>query len=258
VTGREPVRTLIVDDEPLARRRLRALLADEQDIEIVGEAGNGSAAVRAIAEKKPDLVLLDIQMPGKGGFDVLHEIRDIHQPIVVFVTAHDEHAIRAFEVEAVDYVLKPVVEERLRTAVRRAIIRRREQSRSDFSTAMTRLLERVHGDADPGRIPVRSNGRVTFVSLDEIEWVEADRDLVKLHTRRGSHVIRLTMAEIEARLGVRRFVRLHRSTIVNVGCIREIQPWFKGDYVVVLTDGTKLRTGRTYRRAVQGLIRGGA
>src|SRR5262245_57559049 len=129
-------------------------------------------------------------MPGKSGFDVLGEIRDIHQPIVVFVTAHDEHAIRAFEFEAVDYVLKPVVEERLRAAIRRAIARRREQSRSDLAAAITRLLDRVHAGSDPGRIPVKSNGRVTFVSVDEIEWVEADRDLTRLHTRHGIHSVR--------------------------------------------------------------------
>ena len=253
-----PVRTLIVDDEPLARRRLRTLLAGEQDIEIVGEAGSGNAAVRAIGEKKPDLLLLDIQMPGKGGFEVLEEIAGVHQPIVVFVTAHDEHAIQAFEVEAVDYVLKPVVEDRLRAAVRRAIARRREQSRADLTAAMAALLERVQAGAEAARIPVKSDGRVTFVPAGEIDWVKADRDLVTLYTRRGTHVMRATMTEIESRLGKQRFVRLHRSAIVSVSSIREIQPWFKGDYVVVLNDGTRIRTGRTYRGAVQALMRNNA
>ena len=249
-----PARTLIVDDEPLARRRLRTLLAENRDIEIIGEAANGTAAVAAIVDKRPDLLLLDIQMPGKDGFQVLQEIAGQHQPVVVFITAHDEHAIRAFDVEALDYVLKPVIEDRLRAAVQRAIKRLREQHRGDLSAAMTRLLEQVRPSATTSRIPVRRDGRVTFVPAAEVEWVEAERDLVKLHTARGSHVLRMTMAEIDARLAPGRFARVHRSALVNVDCIQEIQPLFKGGYVLVLRSGARIRSGRLYRSVVKGLI----
>jgi two-component system LytT family response regulator len=251
------IRTLIVDDEPLARRRLRTLLADQPDLEIVGEASNGTAAVRAITEKRPDLLLLDIQMPGKDGFDVLRDIAGSHQPAVVFITAHDEHAIRAFDVEAVDYVLKPVVEERLHAAVRRAVARLGEHRRGDLAEAMTRLLERVDQGRRDGRVAVKTDRGVTFLPAAEIHWVEADGDLVNIHTARGRHVMRTTLAELESRLAMPPFARVHRSAIVNIDCIQEIQPLFKGDYIIVLKSGAQIRTGRTHRADVQRLMRGG-
>lgn len=253
--GAPRVRTLIVDDEPLARRRLRTILAAEPDVDIVGEASNGTAAVQAIAEKQPDLLLLDIQMPGKDGFEVLKDIAAVHQPVVVFITAHDEHAIRAFDVQAVDYVLKPVVEDRLRAAVRRAISRLGEQRRADLADAMARLIERVDRGRAAGRIAVKTERGVTLLPVGEIQWVEADGDLVHLHTAKGAHMLRATMSEIEATLTGPQFARVHRSAIVNVGCIREIQPLFKGDYVIVLKSGAEVRSGRTHRADVQALMR---
>jgi two-component system LytT family response regulator len=250
------VRTLIVDDEPLARRRLRAMLADQAELDIVGEASNGTTAVQAITDKRPDLLLLDIQMPGKDGFEVLRNIAGVHQPVVVFITAHDEHAIRAFEVEAIDYVLKPVVEDRLHAAVRRAVSRLREQRRGDLASAMTKLLERVDRARDDGRVPVKTERGVTLIPATDIQWVEADGDLVTLHTAKGCHVLRTTMADIESRLATPPFTRVHRSAIVNVDCIQEIQPLFKGDYVIVLKSGAQIRTGRTHRANVQALMRG--
>ena len=250
------VRTLIVDDEPLARRRLRTMLSGDSDIDIVGEAASGTAAVATIVEKRPDLVLLDIQMPGKNGFDVLRDIAAEHQPVVVFITAHDEHAIRAFDVQAVDYVLKPVVEERLRAAVRRAIPRVREQRRGDITETLTRVLDQVQRSTGDARIAVKSDRGVTLLPATDIHWVEADGDLVKLHTGRGTHVLRTTMADIEGRLAPRQFARVHRSVIVNIDCIQEIQPMFKGDYVIVLKSGAKLRSSRAHRADVQALIRG--
>ena len=251
------IRTLIVDDEPLARRRLRALLTDEHDIEIIGEAGNGTAAVKAIKDERPDLVFLDVQMPGLDGFEVLRETASEHQPFVVFVTAHDEHAIRAFEVQAVDYLLKPVVEARFREAVRRAVARLRDGSRQDLSRQMAQLLERVAPApvrAGAGRISVRRDGRVHFVRIEDIDWVEADGDFVRLHAGRETHIVRETMADIALKLPAERFARIHRSIIVNADRVKEVQPWFKGDYVLILHDGTKLRSGRTYRQTVQTLI----
>ena len=250
------IRTLIVDDEPLARRRLRALLADEPEIEIIGDAANGTEAVRAIATERPDLVFLDIQMPGLDGFEVLRATATIHQPFVVFITAHDEHAIRAFEVQAVDYLLKPVVETRFRESVRRAINRLRVTPRKELAHEIAQLLERVAlAPMRNGRIPIKRDGRVNFVRVDDIDWVEADGDVLRLHAGRDSHTVRETMAQIEAKLPAPPFLRIHRSLIVNVERVREVQPWFKGDYVLILHDGTKLRSGRSYRDAVQTLIR---
>jgi two-component system LytT family response regulator len=256
VTVQARIRTLIVDDEPLARRRLRALLADEPDIEVIDDAANGTEAVRAIATLRPELVFLDVQMPGLDGFDVLRATATIHQPFVVFITAHDEHAIRAFEVQAVDYLLKPVIEARFREAVRRVVGRVRESPRKELAQEIAELLERVSPNAvRSSRIPIKHDGRVNFVRTEDVDWVEADGDVVRLHVGRATHVLRETMAQVEAKLPTDRFVRIHRSLIVNAERVREVQPWFKGDYVLILQDGTKLRSGRTYRAAVQTLIR---
>jgi two-component system LytT family response regulator len=255
VTARQPVRTLIVDDEPLARRRLRAILADEADIEIVGEAASGRAAVKTIAELRPDLLLLDIQMPGMDGFEVLEEIADEHQPVIVFITAHDEHALRAFEVQAIDYVLKPVIEDRLRAAVRRAVTRLREHRQADLSDAMSRLLDRVRRSRGATRLAVKNDRGVALVPLAEIHWIEADGDIVKLHTAKGAQILRTTMADLEARLAGGPFARVHRSAIVNTDQIQEIQPLFKGGYEIVLKNGARLRSGRLYRANVQALMR---
>jgi two-component system LytT family response regulator len=250
------VRTLIVDDEPFARRRLTALLADEPDLEVIGEAGSGTSAVHAIAHDRPDLVFLDVQMPGLDGFEVLRATSAAHQPFVIFVTAHDEHAIRAFDVQALDYLLKPVVEARFRESVRRAVSRLRDGSRKDYSREIAKFLDRVSASPErAARIPVKRDGRVNFVPVHEIDWVDADGDFVRLHAGKAVHTLRETMAQIEAKLPSETFVRVHRSVIVNVERIREVQPWFKGDYVLILHDGTKVRSGRTYREKVQALIR---
>ena len=256
------IRTLVVDDEPPARQRLVGLLGDEPDIEIVGEAGTGSAAVRAITELQPDLVFLDIQMPGFDGFDVLRATAGLHQPLVVFVTAYDEHALKAFDVQAVDYVLKPVVESRFRAAVRRAVARVREMSQPELARALTRLLESVGtsgtatapADERPTRFAIRHEGRVVFVPLKDIAWVRADGDFVHVSAGKQTYMVRETMAEVEARLPAGHFARVHRSAIINVDRVREIQPWFKGDYVVLMDDGMKIQTGRTYRERVQALM----
>jgi two-component system LytT family response regulator len=248
-------RTLIVDDEPLARRRLRTLLADEPEVEIIGEAASGAAAIAAITADRPDLMLLDIQMPGKDGFDVLDAIAGIHEPVVIFVTAHDEHALRAFDAQALDYVLKPVVEDRLREAVRRALRRLAERDRGQRAQTIADVLHALRRGA-AARIPLKQDGRITFVAAADIFWVEADGDFVTVHTARDAHAVRMTMAEIAARLGDRRFARVHRSALVNIDRIREIQPLFKGDYMLVLANGANVRTGRAYRDAVQALARG--
>jgi two-component system LytT family response regulator len=251
-----PIRVLVVDDEALARRRLLGFLRDEPELRVIGEADSGSKAVEAIAGQRPDLVFLDVQMPGLDGFGVLRCVAGAHLPAVVFVTAHDQHAIRAFEVHAVDYLLKPVTAARFHQAVTRAIARIRTSSREESSRSIEALLARV-GEPEPlgPRIPIRRDGRIGFVAVADIEWVEADGDHLQLHAGREVHTLRATLTELEAKLPADRFVRVHRSLIVNLGRVREVESVPKGDYVLILTDGTRLRSGRSYRETVQRLIR---
>jgi two-component system LytT family response regulator len=246
------VRTLVIDDEPLAREHLRALFADEPEIDVIGEAAGGSAAIDLIRTTNPELVFLDVEMPGCNGFQVLRAVAPVHTPLVVFVTAYDAHAIHAFDVAAVDYLLKPVAEDRFRIAVRRAVDRIRVGAPSNISAQLDALLERVPA-AKPARIPIRADGGVTFVNLPDIDWIDARDDRIRLHIGKTTQVIRETMSQIESRLPAE-FVRIHRSVIVNVERVREVQPWAKGDYVLILHDGTKLTSGRTYRERVQTLL----
>jgi two-component system LytT family response regulator len=250
------VRTLIVDDEALARRRLTALLADEPDIELIGEAGSGSAAVEAIAGKRPDLVFLDVQMPGLDGFGVLRCVARAHFPAIVFVTAHDEHAIRAFEIQAVDYLMKPVSTPRFREAVRRAVVRVRATPAADQARDIDQLLSRIGEPGTEGpRIPVKKDGRTGFVDLAAIDWVEADGDHLRIHAGADVHVLRETMGEFATRLPSERFARIHRSIIVNTSRVRGVESIPKGGYLLQMADGAKLRSGRSFRAAVQALIR---
>ena len=191
-------------------------------------------------------------MPGQDGFEVLEEIAGVHHPAVVFITAHDEHALRAFDVQAIDYVLKPVVEDRLRAAVRRAVGRLREQKRADVADAMTQLLERVRRSRGATRLPVKNDRGVALVPLHEIHWIEADGDIVKLHTAKGAQILRTTMADLEARLANGPFARVHRSAIVNTEQIQEIQPLFKGGYVIVMKSGARGAIGPAVSRERAG------
>ncbi len=291
MTGRRPVkppsprlRVLIADDEPLARRRLRALLADEPDVEVIAECGNGTEAVAAIRRATPDVVLLDIQMPELDGFGVVRKVGADQMPAVIFVTASDAHAVRAFDVHAVDYVLKPVDQDRLLEAVRRAKDRiaaadsgagdsgRHEESEirarlaaliSEVSEAVAKTKNTITAEmpaasgtsvSTADRIAIKGDGRVIFVRVVDVDWVEAMDNYVRLHVGRDAHVMRETLSHIEKRLPPPMFLRIHRSTIVNVDRIREIQPWFAGDYVLILSDGTKLTTGRRYRATVKSLL----
>jgi two-component system, LytTR family, response regulator len=270
----EPLRVLIVDDEPLARRRLREMMAEDPDVEVLAECGNGKDAVAAIHREEPDVVLLDIQMPELDGFGVVRTVGPDRMPAVIFVTASDAHAVRAFDVHAVDYVLKPVDQDRLFEAIRvakeRVASARSGESESgaeqDIRARLAALVAEVSAavasgrgtspSAQPaaGRIAVKGDGRVIFIRIADVDWVEAMDNYVRLHVGREVHVMRETMSHLEERLPPPAFLRVHRSTIVNVERIREIQPWFAGDYVLILTDGTKLTTGRRYRAAVKGLL----
>jgi two-component system LytT family response regulator len=244
------IRVLIVDDEPLARRRVRRLLAPESEIEIVGECGNGSDAVAAIEELAPDLVFLDVQMPELDGFDVLAAVDVERMPAIVFTTAFDEYAVRAFEVHAVDYLVKPFSRARFELALGRAASRL-ERRDGPVDERLAALLETLRAErARPERLVVKAGGRVQFVPVAEIRWIEAEGNYARVHAGETSHVVRTTLAGLASKLDPKRFLRIHRSTIVNVRYVRELRPWFRGDYVVVMRDGTELTLSRTYRSHV--------
>ncbi len=251
------VRTLIVDDEPLARERIRQLLAEEEDIEIVGEFEDGLAALEAIGEQQPDLVFLDVQMPELDGFELLSRLDPTRMPAIVFVTAHDQFALRAFEVHALDYLLKPFDQERFRAALDRArtwIARRGDEA---LDTRLTSLLADLRGSATPRvqeRIAVKAGGRVILLKAEEIDWVEAADNYVSLHVGAASHLLRETMNGLERRLPSDRFLRISRSTIVNLDRVRELQPLFHGEYAVILTDGKRLSLSRSYRDRLSVLL----
>jgi two-component system LytT family response regulator len=248
------IRVLIVDDEALARDRTRQLLEAEPDVEIVGECSSGWDAVEVIERAGPDLVFLDVQMPGIDGFGVLERVGPSRLPAVVFVTAHDEHAIKAFRVHALDYLLKPFDGERLRESLQRA----REQLRSEAPRAFQRRILSLLAEVKPrapraDRVVIRSGGRVSFLKAEEVDWIEAEGNYLRIHAGQKSHLVRDTMNEIEARLDPSRFVRIHKSTIVNTERIREIQPLFNGAHSVLLRDGTRLTWSRGYRERLRAL-----
>jgi two-component system LytT family response regulator len=249
----EAIRILIVDDEPLARRRVRKLLNGRRDVTIVGESANGREAVAAIRSQRPDVVFLDVQMPVLDGFGALAELAGDEMPVVVFTTAYDQYALRAFEVHALDYLLKPFDDERFEQALERARAQVQRSKADDLGARLQELLAdhgaRAGGPgeaADPERLVVKSGGRITFLDLDEIDWIEAEGSYVNLHAGKRSHLLRETMNGLEARLPEDRFLRVHRSTIVNLGRVRELQERH-GDYRVVLEDGRKLAVSQRYR-----------
>jgi two-component system, LytTR family, response regulator len=248
------IRTLIVDDESLARERLRQLLRDEPEIEIVGECADGREAVSAIRKEPPDLIFLDIQMPELDGFGVLEAVRAEPAPVIVFVTAHDKFALRAFEVHAVDYLLKPFDRERFMIALRRAVDRVKHRGAGGMDERQTALLAELKSASKPSdRLAVKSGGRVVFVKINDIEWIEAAHNYIELHLEKETHLVRQTLDAIEARLAPERFVRISRSVMVNIERIRELQPLFRGDYVVTLQNGTKLTLSRRYRDKLKQL-----
>ena len=252
-------RVLIVDDEPLARRRIRSFLVEHPDVEIVGECSQEADAAVAIRDRQPDIVFLDVQMPKLSGFAVLETIDPRDMPVVIFVTAYEEHALRAFDVDALDYLLKPFDSARFDQALRRAR-RQIDLLRSGDAGLQQRLLQALRSlPSDDGRvtrIAVKTQGRVYFVNADEIRWVEADGKYVHLHTNDGTHLLRESMQNLEGKLDPERFARIHRSTIVNLDAVRELQPMFHGDYVVLLQDGKELTLSRNYRTRLRKLLDG--
>ena len=243
----ERIRTLIVDDEPLARDCVRLALRDEPAAEVAAECGDGASAVRAIRDLRPDVVFLDVQMPEMDGFAVVEEVGAAAMPPVVFVTAFDRYAVRAFQAHALDYVLKPFENARLVEALRRARAHLADRRDGELGRRLSALLgDRVDQEMPVRRFAVRDNERVRFVPAAEVDWIEADGNYVVLHAGQGRHRLRLTLASLLRRLDPARFAQVHRSAIVNVDKVREVQAWFGGDYIAVLHTGEELRVSRTY------------
>lgn len=250
------IRTLIVDDEPLARERLAAFLSGEPEIELIGECADGHEAVAAVRKHSPDLVFLDVQMPGLDGFGVIAELAGEKLPAIIFVTAYDQFALRAFEVHAVDYLLKPFDRERFNKALQRAVEQIRRSQPADLSERLAKMISELQPASQRpfDRLAIKSDGRVLLFKPEEIDWIEAADNYVNLHVGNESHLHRETMSALEARLPSKQFLRISRSTIVNVERIKELQPMFHGDYVVILKDGTRLSLSRGYREKLNQLL----
>jgi len=250
-----PIKTLIVDDEPLGRERLRALVAEDSELALVGECSDGADAVATLRDTECDLVFLDIQMPALDGLEVVEMIGPERMPAVIFVTAYDRYALRAFEVHALDYLLKPFDRERFQKALTRAKGHIRRDKTAEANQQLLALLEEVKPARKPlDRLVIKSGGRVFFLKMDEIDWIEAASNYVRLHVGAEVHLLRETMNALESRLDANQFLRIHRSTIVNVERIQEFQPVFHGDYAVILKDGTELTLSRSYRSKLLDLF----
>ena len=265
------LRTLIVDDEPLARRTIRDLLAEDPEVEVVGECGTGAEAVESIRTRPPDLLFLDIQMPGMDGFDVLSQVELERISAVIFVTAYDAYALKAFEVHALDYLLKPFTDDRFREALARAKSHVEMREARGLAESLRAFLRGRAGDEEETaaaaattvrkggyltRFMVKAGGRVIFINPSDVDWIEADNYYVKLHVGGRAHLLRLSMKELEERLDPKTFWRTHRSAIINLDRVKELHQHPSGEYVVVLRDGTELKLSRARRERLQELLMG--
>ena len=242
------LRALIVDDEPLAREWVRGAVAEDRDLEVIGESGNGFEAAEAIRRLKPDLVFLDVQMPGLDGFGVLEALSPEEIPAIVFVTAFDQYAVRAFEAQAVDYLMKPFSRERLEEAVRRVRELLKGRSLEDFRESVAKIIEKVRRDRSyPEWVLLKADGKNVFVKVKDIDWIESSRNNVRIHVGPTVYLLHETTSAIAQRLDPKKFLRIHRSSIVNIERIKELHPWFNGDYAVILRDGTQLTLSASYR-----------
>jgi two-component system LytT family response regulator len=252
---RTPVRTLIVDDMPPARSRVRRALAKAGDFEVIGECSDGVSAINAIRELKPDLVFLDVQMPETDGFGVVAALEPQERPVILFVTAHDEYALRAFEVHALDYLLKPFDNERFTRALERVREQLRLRQGQGVDHRIESLIARLQADTRYlRRVAVKARGRTRVINVNDIDWIGAEGNYLNLHVGAETHLIRETMATIEQQLDPDRFARIHRSTIVNLDRISEISPLFNGDQSVTLVDGTELTASRSHYDNIKSLL----
>jgi two-component system, LytTR family, response regulator len=249
------IEALIVDDEPLARDRLQKLLEGEPNVTVIGQCSNGKEALKAIRDKRPDLVFLDVQMPELDGFGVLAQLDVEQMPGVIFVTAHDKFALKAFEVHAVDFLLKPFDRERFQTALKRAKERLSRKTPGELDQRLAALLAEIKPEANVlERMAIKTSGRVIFIKTSDIDWVEAADNYVNLHVGNEAHLHRETLTALAERLPSKKFMRISRSTIVNVDRIKELQPLFHGEYAVILRNGTTLTLSRSYREVLDQLI----
>ena len=248
------IRTLIVDDESLARERIREMLEGDPEIEIVGDCANGKEAIQAISKLKPDLIFLDVEMPGIDGFQVLQSLEAAEMPVVIFVTAYDQYAVRAFDTFALDYLLKPFDRERFERSVRRAktqLLKISDSMNERILSALEQIKTRpVHLE----RLVIKMNGHVFFIKAAEIDWLEAEGNYVRLHAGKESYLLRDTISALEAQLDPKQFLRVHRSAIVNIDRIQELQPWFHGEYRIILREGVQLTLSRSYREKLHELL----
>lgn len=252
-----PIRVLLVDDEALARQRLRALLSKRSDFEIVGECTTGVEAVKAIRASPPDMVLLDVQMPELDGFDVISEIGAHNMPTVIFTTAFDDYALDAFEVGAVDYLLKPVDEDRFNRTLDRAAKRFREATDGVPAAQLATLLRKISSlSPSSDRFAVKVHGKILFLDPSEIYWIQARDDVARVHLAESAYDVREPLSHLESRLPSASFLRVHRSVIVNTTHIRAAQPFDQGDQMLILRNGKRITTGRSYRKVVQEFLRG--
>ena len=245
------IRVLLVDDESLAREMLREMLHDDPQVTIVGESCNGLEALEAIRTHSPDLIFLDVQMPELGGFEVLEALgKDI--PRVIFVTAYDQYAVRAFEVHALDYLLKPFDQERFDISWQRARAQILSERHGGTDQRILALLEEMKaGNKYLERLVIKASGRIYFLETSEIDWIEAEGNYVSVHSGKKAHLLRETISSLEAQLDPKRFLRIHRSSIVRIDRIQELQPWFHGEYRIILQNGTQLTLSRNYRDRLQ-------
>jgi two-component system LytT family response regulator len=255
------IRTLIVDDEPMARATIRLLLKDDADVELAGECADGFEAIEAIDQHQPDLVFLDVQMPEMNGFEVVNNLPGERLPFFIFVTAYDEYALRAFDVNAVDYLLKPFDDERFAVALRRAKEQIQQKQANVLSARLFALLKDygsgsapAHRDQYLQRLAIKSGGQISLLPVDEIDWIEAADQYVELHVGAKGHLLRQSMNHLEQKLDPEKFCRIHRSAIVKLDRITELIPNASGDWQVVLADGTKLRLSRSRRQQLQSLM----
>ncbi|MEW6735606.1 MAG: LytTR family DNA-binding domain-containing protein [Acidobacteriota bacterium] len=249
------IRVLIVDDELLARKKLRRLLSSDAEIEIVGECGSGGEAVITIRDKSPELVFLDVQMPVMDGFQVLEAIEAPLVPLVVFVTAYDQYALRAFEVYALDYLLKPFDRQRFDKALQRAKARIRQERTGKLNEQAIALLTELKAKSSYlGRLVIKAGGRVFFIRIEEIDWIAAEGKYVRVYVRKESYLLREAIGTLESQLDPDKFLRIHRSSIVNIDRIKELQPWFNNEYRVILCDGTQLMLSRSCRKRLSEIL----
>jgi len=250
-------KALIIDDEALARRRLRSMLSKNPALEVIGECANGEDAVVAILNSSPDLIFLDVQMPEMDGFEVLEAVGRESMPAVIFVTAYDQYALKAFEVHAVDYLLKPFNRDRLEQALSRAMTALENREVGDLNRSILALLDKLkEGIPYARRLLVKAHSRIHLVPVNDIEWIEADDYYARVHLGQNSFLIRESLSHLQQRLDPGQFLRIHRSSIINIRYLKELQSWFHGEYLAILKNGTKLHISRNYQKDVLASLKG--